>query len=54
MIALKRQVWFYAIIISLLASGSARAGLYSSTVSPGNVPWPGGTVPYVFETASRP
>ncbi|HEY4284495.1 MAG TPA: M12 family metallopeptidase [Chthoniobacterales bacterium] len=27
------------------------AGLYVNTISPGNVPWPGGVVPYVFDSA---
>jgi len=29
----------------------ASAGFYGSGVSPGNVPWPGGVIPYVFDNA---
>ena len=32
---------------AVLASG----GLYPNSISPGNVPWPGGVVPYVFDTS---
>src|ERR1700682_2170197 len=41
----------YAIAISLFAFRTATAGLYVNTISPGNVPWPGGTVPYVIDSA---
>ncbi len=37
--------------IYFFASWSAQAGFYSNTVSPGNVPWPGGVVPYQFDAA---
>ncbi|WP_265594533.1 M12 family metallopeptidase [Haloferula sp. BvORR071] len=32
-----------------MSVASAAAGLYAPGVSPGNVPWPGGVVPYVFD-----
>ena len=35
----------------LLAPGLAGAGYYSNQHSPGNGPWPGGIVPYVFDAA---
>ncbi len=44
--------------VSILVSGfwwfgviTASAGFYGSGVSPGNVPWPGGVIPYVFDNA---
>jgi astacin (peptidase family M12A) len=40
-----------AIVVLLVAFRTALAGLYVNTISPGNVPWPGGTVPYVFDPA---
>src|ERR1700676_4763557 len=40
-----------AIAASLFAGWSADAGFYSNTISPGNVPWPGGTVPYMMDSA---
>ena len=45
-------VWLRcAIIIWFFAGWPVNAGFYVSTISPGNVPWPGGTVPYVFDSA---
>jgi hypothetical protein len=38
-------IWFF------FACWPVSAGLYVNTISPGNVPWPGGTVPYVIDPA---
>jgi parallel beta-helix repeat protein len=43
-----------ALVLSLLPCWLACAGLYVSTISPGNVPWPGGVVPYVIDPALSP
>jgi len=46
--------WLRCAIISIgcfFACCSAQAGFYYNTVSPGNVPWPGGIVPYVIDPA---
>src|ERR1700730_2437965 len=40
-----------AMVLSLFAFRTASGGLYVNTISPGNVPWPGGTVPYVIDSA---
>src|ERR1700730_4216441 len=40
-----------AIAVSFFAGWSVNAGFYSNTISPGNVPWPGGTGPYVMDSA---
>ncbi|HUA37569.1 MAG TPA: M12 family metallopeptidase [Candidatus Sulfopaludibacter sp.] len=37
-------------LVWLSAAGSAFAGNYFGFVSPTNVPWPGGTIPYLFDT----
>ncbi len=39
--------------LAILAGGMvpASAGFYGSGVLPGNVPWPGGVIPYVFDDA---
>lgn len=48
-------VWLRcAIIIWFFACWPVSAGLYVNTISPGNVPWPGGTVPYVIDPALSP
>ncbi|MEK7950730.1 M12 family metallopeptidase [Luteolibacter soli] len=36
-------------LLFLWSATLAFGGLYPSTISPGNVPWPGGVVPYVFD-----
>ena len=40
-----------ALALWCLSAATAAAGLYAPGVSPGNVPWPGGVVPYVFDSA---
>src|SRR3982074_1088434 len=48
-----RAVFFAVCIISLwlCICWPVAAGLYVNTISPGNVPWPNGMVPYVFDSA---
>ena len=36
-------------LLFLWSATFASGGLYSNAISPGNVPWPGGVVPYVFD-----
>ncbi|MCW1925403.1 M12 family metallopeptidase [Luteolibacter arcticus] len=36
-------------LLFLWSATLASGGLYPNTISPGNVPWPGGVVPYVFD-----
>lgn len=48
---------FFAVCISIVCLSicrTANAGLYVNSISPGNVPWPGGVVPYVFDLALSP
>lgn len=40
-----------ALALWCLSAATAAAGLYAPGVSPGNVPWPGGVVPFVFDPA---
>ncbi|MEO5714058.1 MAG: M12 family metallopeptidase [Luteolibacter sp.] len=40
-----------ASIFWLVGALPASAGFYGASVSPGNVPWPGGVIPYVFDNA---
>jgi parallel beta-helix repeat protein len=48
----REGVWLRcAIMICFFACWQVGAGLYVNTVSPGNIPWPGGTVPYVIDSA---
>lgn len=46
-----REFIHLALVLFFVAFRLAEAGLYLNTLSPGNVPWPGGTVPYVFDSA---
>ncbi len=44
--------WLANWLVFLLgAYSSARAGLHPSTMTPANLPWPGGVVPYVFDAS---
>jgi len=51
----RKDLWRRCVIaLWFFAAWSAEGGLYSNTVSPGNVPWPGGVVPYVIDPALSP
>ncbi|RYD22422.1 MAG: hypothetical protein EOP88_08180 [Verrucomicrobiaceae bacterium] len=40
-----------AVLLWMTFSSGASAGLHPASVSPGNVPWPGGVIPYEFDPA---
>jgi len=51
----RNKLWLRgALALWFFAAWSAEAGFYTNTLSPGNVPWPGGVVPYVIDPALSP